>query len=128
MKIREFVEVYHIQMSVIPTHKAGEWAPDHPDMSMNHWLCTLRMGRRHMVTPFRTGVGIVTWGVEDVLECLAGDAAGYENARNFDDWNADYGGRGSKFDREVYRQVGVQTRRLKKFLRDQYEALVWGEQ
>ena len=61
--------------------------------NMDHWRVTLRCRRRQMTTVFSMGYGHN--GAEpktaEVLDCLASDANGYDNAQSFEDWAGDYG-------------------------------------
>lgn len=60
----------------------------------NGWTVTLKNGRGNRYTvPFFKGVGLPDEAPTalEVLECLARDAAGYRDARNFAEWCSDYG-------------------------------------
>jgi hypothetical protein len=93
----------------------------------NHFKVTLKMDRRQLTTYFSQGYGIS--GEPDaasVLYCLASDAAGYENARNFEDWASEYGyDTDSRKAERIYKVVERQTKKLKNFLGDKYEELLW---
>src|SRR5579859_2566391 len=64
--------------------------PDWPDA--HPYTVTLHYQERSMKVPFYTGSG---WDrepdVDDVVECLATDAASIVNARDFEDWAGDLG-------------------------------------
>lgn len=108
-------------------------APNNPNMAdkhwpARHWRCLLRRGRHRMTIPFSQGLGISGEpSLPDVLDCLASDAAGHENARDFADWAGEYGyDEDSRSAERVYRVIGTQAGKLKRFLgADQYEALLW---
>jgi hypothetical protein len=63
----------------------------------------------------------------DVLDCLASDAAGFENAQSFEDWAAEYGyDTDSRKAEKVYRTVERQAKQLRRVLGDEgYNALLW---
>ena len=55
----------------------------------------------------------------DVINCLASDAAGYENARSFEDWANDYGyDTDSRKRPHTYEPGRAPDERLKAFLGD----------
>lgn len=72
----------------------AEWADSNPHMDdmprgSSHWKCILKCGRRQMTVPFSQGPAVAQEPtIEDVLSCLALDAAGYEIAQSFEDWCA----------------------------------------
>jgi hypothetical protein len=88
--LKSFIAEHKISMS-------ADWADSNPNMSdmpagSSHWRCILRCGGRRMTVPFSQGPAISREPtVEDVLDCLASDAAGYENALCFEDWAHEYG-------------------------------------
>ena len=62
------------------------------DGSENWYRVTLEYNGRKLTVPFGMGSGLTDDPTaEDVLNCLASDASGYENARDFDDWASEYG-------------------------------------
>lgn len=63
----------------------------------------------------------------EVLDCLASDAAGFENAQGFEDWASEYGyDTDSRKAERTYKAVEKATDRLKAFLPpDDYKALLW---
>jgi hypothetical protein len=63
----------------------------------------------------------------DVLRCLADDAAGYDNARDFADWAGEYGLETTREARRMYDLTGGQTAELRAFLGDRYGAYLRGE-
>jgi hypothetical protein len=110
----------------------NEWTDKNPsfdDSPMDHWRSTLRMGGRRLTIIFSMGHG--HGGKEpnanDILQCLALDAAGFENARDFEDWCNEYGyDDDSRKAERIYEQVRKQARKLKTFLGDEkYEELLW---
>lgn len=65
--------------------------------------------------------------VDDVLDCLASDASGYDNSRNFEDWCSDYGyDDDSRTAERIYRAIAEQAKGLRHFLGDDaYNRLLW---
>ena len=63
----------------------------------------------------------------DVLDCLASDAAGWDNAPNFEDWCGEYGyDTDSRKAERTFNAVEKQSRELEAFLsNDQYNDLLW---
>ena len=66
----------------------------------------------------------------EILDVLAGDAAGYLNARNWHEWATEYGyDTDEPKDRSraerLYFTIGEQTEKLQTFLGDDFDALVW---
>lgn len=66
-------------------------------------------------------------GVASVLDCLASDAASYDNARNFEDWCAEFGmDTDSRKAERMYHIVGAQAKLLRHFLGNEaYETLLF---
>lgn len=63
--------------------------------------------------------------VDNVLSCLASDAQGYDNTRNFEDWCADYGmDTDSRKAERSYRTIGEQAKALRHFMGADYDALL----
>jgi hypothetical protein len=65
--------------------------------------------------------------LDEVLDCLASDAAGVENANNFEDWCAEYGfDEDSRKAEKIYLAALDQAEALKNFLgSDAYNELLW---
>lgn len=69
-----------------------------PKWDATHYRVSINRGGfvdgpyREMETYFSQGKGHVNVpDLRDVLDCLASEAAGYENARTFEDWAEEYG-------------------------------------
>lgn len=70
-----------------PRGDDSEW-----DRSAYHFKVTIKCGRRQLTVPYHMGSG--TNGnpeLRDVLDCLASDASGIDNADSFEDWCDEYG-------------------------------------
>lgn len=65
--------------------------------------------------------------LESVLDCLASDAASYDNARDLEDWAAELGmDTDSRKTEKSYRVTGDQSKRLRHLLGDQaYQDLLF---
>lgn len=120
-----------------PTHrlKRAKWEPHTAeDRESTHWQCrfTRVVDRKRLTfaTPFTMGSAHTSPPIAgQVLHCLAMDCAGYENARNFDDWASEYGyEEDSRKAETIYRTIGEQVKELRAFLgRDGYAELLAGE-
>ena len=104
MALADFIANHRITMT-------AERAPHNPNMddagTMDHWRVQLRMGRKRLTTYFSMGVGHKSAKPEadDVLDCLASDAAGFENAESFEGWCDEYGyDPDSRSAEKIYRQ------------------------
>jgi hypothetical protein len=64
---------------------------------------------------------------DEVLDCLASDAAGIENAQSFEDWCSEYGyDTDSRKAEKTFKACEHSARRLKAFLGDDlYDQLLW---
>lgn len=95
---------------------------------MRHFLVTLKAGRFSMRVPFSQGPAHTKEpSAADVLDCLAMDACGFENARSFDDWCAEYGyDTDSRKAERIYNIIARQAAKLRAMLgQDNYETLLW---
>lgn len=92
-----------------------------------HYAYTVRLrrGTRTLTTPWAQGLGLTQRPTaEDVLASLMLDASGYDNAEgSFEEWASEYGySEDSRKAEALYRQVGTLTRKLKRFLGEDYNA------
>lgn len=122
------------QHGITATIERGGYALAHRpsgDWAHSAWTVTIESeAGAYLVVPFFTGSAASEPTVNDVLECLALDAAGYENARNFRGWADEYG-----YDvdddefgqhERTFRAVETQTENLRAQLgHDAFEQLVW---
>jgi hypothetical protein len=124
--LSDFIKGADISM----TYRATDHNP-HLDNSdrMDHWRVTLRAGRSRMTLVFSKGIGHngEPPTLEEILDCLASDAAGFENTRNFEDWCSEYGYEtDSRRAERVYKAIQNQVARLKNLLgHSAYETLLW---
>lgn len=61
--------------------------------NMDHWRCDIRQGSGWMRVYFSKGYGHhgAQPTLDEVMDCLAMDAAGVDNARTFEEWCREYG-------------------------------------
>lgn len=96
-----------------------------------HWKVRLTAGRkpvRRLTVPFSQGSAHTQAPrLGDVLDCLASDASGVENAKDFEDWCGEYGyDTDSRKAERTYRAVVKQTDALKQWLGEAaYQELLW---
>jgi hypothetical protein len=104
---------------------APAWADDRRDSAW--YAVTLKRKRRTLTVPFGMGSALCCDPeVDEVLSCLLLDAAGYENARSFEEWAGEYGyDADSRKAERTYELTGKQTARLRVFLGDDYDAYLW---
>lgn len=127
--IKEFIAMYGIKMKRINRIYQN---PHTEDFKGDHWevvLHTPGQGIDEFVTYFSKGFGYngKKPTVAEVLDCIASDAMGYENTKNFEDWATEYGYNISLRRTEtIYENVKNEVRKLKNFLeKEAYETLLW---
>jgi hypothetical protein len=97
----------------------------------DHWRCTVARRGKRMSVYFSKGYG--HHGEEptssEIIETIALDALGFENANDFHDWAREYGfDTTSRHARKVYNAVEKQTVKLRRVLGDAlYERVVYGK-
>ena len=125
MTLDTFLTQHRITMT---THSVRENPFMDNSQSMNHWKCRLRCGRNSMTVYFSKGYG--HRGAEptlpEVLDCLASDAADYDNASSFDEWCDQYGfDADSRKVEKTWKTIGKQRDNLERLLGPSaYEALL----
>lgn len=124
--LSEFIEQAGVSMTAESTYR-NPHMDDRQDM--DHWRCVLRRGRKSMVVYFSKGIGHhgAEPTVEEVLDCMASDASGVENARSFEDWCGEYGySADSRKAERTYKTIERQAKRLKDVLgNEDYDVLLW---
>lgn len=130
--IRSFIKKYGISIT-------SEWSDENPNMhewrDANHYKVKLVRQptkndphRRQFTTYFSMGYSHTDEPkAEDVLDCLAMDTSSYENARDFEEWAAEFGyDTDSRRAERTYNVIGKQAKQLKRFLSEElYEELLW---
>lgn len=134
--LKEFIKAENLSM----TAKRTDYNPnmDNSD-DMDHWGCTItndperlndwKSPAARMDLTFSMGRGHhgIAPELEDVLDCLASDAAGYANAQDFEDWASEYGyDTDSRKAEETYNTIGEQADDLRNLLGEEaFETLLW---
>lgn len=128
MTIEEFIEIHGIKMKeCIKIHQS----PYMTDFKGDHWEIVLHMPGK--------GINVVTYfskkidhkgkrpTISKVLNCIASDAAGYENSKNFEDWAIELGyDIDSRRAETIYHNVKAVSLNMKNFLgKEAYETLLW---
>lgn len=133
--IQAFIRKNHIRL----TDNDIQFVDRNPYMADDNWQAhhykitlraTINGKRKQYTTYFSQGYGIDhDPRPEDVLDCLASDASGVDNARNFEDWASEYGyDTDSRKAEIVYRNCERESWKLVKFLgRDAYRDLLEAE-
>jgi hypothetical protein len=126
MTMAQFIAAHGVKFSATMTDKN----PNMDDMPSGsaHWKCQIRRGRRSMTVHFSQGPAVCREPTAaDVLDCLASDAAGYENARSFEDWCGEYGyDTDSRKAERTFRAVEAQSTALARLLSpDEFNALLF---
>lgn len=110
----------------------AEWADRNPNTNdmpagSSYWRVTLRHDGRQLTVPYSMGPAHSREPEAiDVLDALASDASGYENARSFEEWAEEYGYEtDSRRAERVYRAVERQTTGLQRLMGDKYRTLLW---
>lgn len=111
-----------------------EYAAENPHMedrgaSADNYKCVIRAGKHQMTVYFSKGTGHngAAPTLEEVLDCLAMDAAGYENAGSFEEWAAGYWyDTDSRKAEKSYNVIGKQADALKGLLGEaNYKTLLY---
>ena len=125
--MESFVERNQITANVVETDKNPNMMDK--DWEARHYKVVLRRNGKQMTVVFSVGMGWETEPNErDVLNCLALDVAGYENAKNFEEWCDEYGyDTDSRKAEKAYNVIGKQKAKLVNFLGTVlYNELLWG--
>lgn len=121
----DFIQEHKITMTTKKTfHNPYMDNSDH----MNHWIVTLKREDRTLKSYYSQGLGIKTLPTaKDVLDCLASDAAGYDNSRDFADWASEYGyDEDSRKAEKTYHVCAEEAKKLRHFLGEEaYQTLLW---
>jgi len=126
--LEDFFRRNHIRMKAEETYSNPNMDADDWSRQASHWKCTIHFGKRRMTTYFSQGAAISRRpSPADVLNCLASDAAGVDNAGGFEDWAAEYGyDPDSRRAEKTYRLCERQTEKLKALLGPEaFKALVY---
>lgn len=129
IKLATFIKRHGLTMTVKHLGQETETSGQFRD-TKDKWRCIIsRPGfKGKFVTPFSCGSGHNGKAPElpDVLDCMASDSATVENARGFEDWAGELGYEtDSRAHEKIYKAVQRQRDKLKAFLGDEYETLLW---
>jgi hypothetical protein len=126
MKINDFIKENHVRMEM------AHWY-ENPNMidsqNMDHWKCMLKCKGHQMTVYFSQGYGHngACPNLKDVLDCLASDSVGVENAGSFEEWAREYGyDTDSRKAEAIFNTCKIQSTKLRALLgNDAYETLLW---
>ncbi len=124
--LAEFIKSAGITMTLKPIDSNPNMID--PDPRMRHYACTLRSGKSRLTVPFSMGSGLSRAPeLADVLDCMASDSSGVENAKSFEDWCAEYGyDTDSRKAERTFKICEREAENLKRFLGESaYQTLLW---
>jgi hypothetical protein len=124
MNLRQFIEINKIDY----TRRTAMKNPSMPDMPRNFYFSIVnRTTGNKMGVYFSQGAAHTKPPtLDDVLDCLASDAAGIESAKSFEDWCGDYGyDTDSRKSEKIWKACSAQADKLKSLLGEEYETLLW---
>lgn len=115
------------QNGITLTYEAIPERPDRKDLDEKeqewqdrafHYKVTLRRGRKKLTTYYSAGAGSPeSPTVDEVLDILASDSSGADNARSFEDWASEYGyDTDSRKAERTFRAVQETSEKLKQLL------------
>jgi len=118
MTLRELIRKHRLRMESELTDRNPHMEDDEWARRATHWKCVIKRGRTKMTVFFSQGPAIVHEpSIEEVLDSLASDAAGYLNARGFEDWASEYGyDPDSRRAEAIWKAVGKQVADLQRLL------------
>jgi len=127
--LKQFIADNNIKAIVYKADSNPNVDPKEWGAGARHFKVRLTMGRDSMRVPFSQGSAHTEDPTaEDVLECLASDAAGIENAKgDFEEWCSEYGyDTDSRKAERTFHVCEEQAEKLKTFLGDDlYDEILW---
>jgi hypothetical protein len=118
-----------IKNNLSMTSERTDQNPHMDSQNMDHWRCVLRRGKSSVVVYFSKGYGYHGQEptLDEVLDCMASDASGYDNAQSFEDWCSEYGfDTDSRKAERTYKTIQRQSGRLKELLgQESFDELIW---
>jgi len=125
--IEQLIERHGLKMETVRASSNPNMPDAYP--GMQHSIVTLKAANgASMTLYFSQGAALKPFPtLAAVLDCLASDAAGVENADSFEDWAQEYGyDEDSRASERVYNTIGKQGAKLALLLgEDGYSALLW---
>ena len=130
MLIEEFIKKQQIHYKECNKMHANPNAPDWKNA--DHWEVVLHITGKgkepEFITYYSMGKGHKGKKptMQQVLDCVASDAAGYEDSGSFEEWAMNYGyNPDSRKAEKIYRLVEQESRELRTFLGNEaYESLL----
>jgi hypothetical protein len=129
MKIGEFIKSRKVRMD------APQYVDDNPNMAgdddwkrtATHWKCIIRRGNKQMTVYFSQGSAHTKEPtLTDILDCIASDAAGIDNASGFEDWCSEYGyDTDSRKAERTYNVCVKQAEALKRMFGEDFKTLLY---
>src|SRR5258708_729718 len=118
MRLGEFIKKHRLRMECELTDANPNMAHDEWSRTATHWKCFIKRQRARMLVHYSQGPAIAHEPrLEEVLDSLASDAAGFLNARDFDDWASEYGyDADSRRAEKTFTAVGQQVADLRRLL------------
>lgn len=133
MTIQDFIRKHQITFTASPT--ASNPNMDDMPAGSRHFACRFGFANSPYALTCYFSQGPAHTEpptAEDVLDCLASDASGYENAPRFEDWAGEYGyDTDSRRAERTFRAVEAQAASLRTWLRngtgsfDAFSDLLW---
>lgn len=124
--ISEFLKKHPVRLRSVkvPDRDDVDW----PGEGASHYVCILVHDGRHLLTYYSIGGAHPNPpGADDVLNCLASDAASVESARDFAGWCSEFGSnKDSIRERRAFRACRRQVDKLMRLLGEEvYEELLF---
>jgi hypothetical protein len=128
--LTDFLERYPVKMTTERTFENRNMDSDPEwERTASHWICRLRFQSRQLAIPFSQGSAHKEPPtMRDLLDCLASDASGIENANDdFEEWCGEYGyDTDSRKAERTFKACVRQAKGLRRLLGDDaYELLLW---
>lgn len=117
----------NIRCEIVGSPKLSYDKQDKWQRESNGYRLELRRGRKRMSLDFWQGIGINhDPEAYTVLDCLLSDASSAD--QSFEDWCSDYGyDVDSRKAERTYKSIQAQTKRLQRFLEEDYETFLYAD-
>jgi hypothetical protein len=121
MTLQAFARKHRLRMTADLTDRNPHMADEEWARTAMHWKCTLQRGRLRMTVFFSQGPAVAREPtLEDVLDSLGSEAAGYLNADSFESWAGEFGyDPDSRRAERTYRAIGEEVEDLRRLLGDE---------
>jgi hypothetical protein len=124
--LTQYIEKYDIQFEYHVVYSRPDGLMS--ESGQSHFRCRILRKPRAFSLYFSMGSAHTSPPtLADVLDCLASDASGYENSKDFESWASEYGyDADSRSAEKIYRAVKRQSEQLKRTVGDEaYQELLW---